>query len=105
MAAQDKGVEISIAEVMELHPKANGTWEVVATSDQGEKISYSATDVVFAAGPWTGRLAKKLLGKKAGVASQIVERYDSYIMSVTTSELIDVVAIARTQLSYAPHGL
>ncbi|KAG9010051.1 hypothetical protein FRB94_011028 [Tulasnella sp. JGI-2019a] len=71
-AAEEKGVEITIATVTELRDGADGMKEVIAVANDGEKISFQATDVVFAAGPWTGRLAKQLLGDKAGVAANIV---------------------------------
>ncbi|KAF8759058.1 FAD dependent oxidoreductase [Rhizoctonia solani] len=46
--------------------------ELVATTSDGSEIVIPATDVVFAAGPWTGTLARKLLGKKdAGAAGTI----------------------------------
>ncbi|KAG9019812.1 hypothetical protein FRB90_005960 [Tulasnella sp. 427] len=71
-AAKEKGVQISIATVVELNDKGDGTREVVAVDDNGTKITFIATDVIFAAGPWTGQLAKKLLGDKAGPAANIV---------------------------------
>ncbi|KAG8861142.1 hypothetical protein FRB96_003092 [Tulasnella sp. 330] len=71
-ATEEKGVEISIATVTELHDNPDGTKEVIAVTNDGERISHCATDIVFAAGPWTGRLAKQLLGDKAGVALNIV---------------------------------
>ncbi|KAG9022835.1 hypothetical protein FS837_006124 [Tulasnella sp. UAMH 9824] len=70
-AAKEKGVQISIATVTELHDKGNGTREVVAVDDNGGRITFIATDVIFAAGPWTGRLAKQLLGDKAGPAAYV----------------------------------
>ncbi|KAG8946287.1 hypothetical protein FRC04_011917 [Tulasnella sp. 424] len=70
-AAKEKGVQISIATVTELHEKGDGTREVVAVADNGDRITFIATDVIFAAGPWTGRLAKKLLGDKAGPAANV----------------------------------
>lgn len=73
-AAKEKGVQISIATVTELHDKGNGTREVVAVDDNGDRITFIATDVVFAAGPWTGRLAKQLLGDKAGPAADVQPR-------------------------------
>jgi glycine/D-amino acid oxidase-like deaminating enzyme len=48
--------------------------EVVAETDEGQRETFHATDVVFAAGPWTGNLAKKLLGERAGAAGDIVPR-------------------------------
>ncbi|CAE7147228.1 unnamed protein product [Rhizoctonia solani] len=46
--------------------------ELVATKPDGSEIVIPATDIVFAAGPWTGSLARKLLGEKdAGAAGTI----------------------------------
>lgn len=73
-AAREKGVQITIATVAELHEREDGTKEVVAFADDGERITFIATDVVFAAGPWTGRLAEQLLGDKAGPAGAISPR-------------------------------
>ena len=52
-AAEDAGVEITIATVVELNENEDGSKEVIAQTDDGERISFVATDVVFAAGPWT----------------------------------------------------
>ncbi|KAG8964767.1 hypothetical protein FRC03_001378 [Tulasnella sp. 419] len=71
-AAEKQGVQITIANVEELHDVDDGTREVIAIDNDGKRISFMATDVVFAAGPWTGKLAKKLLGKDAGPAANIV---------------------------------
>lgn len=49
---------------------------VTATENEdGKPIELPATDVVFAAGPWTGDLAKELLKERAGAAAGIVPRY------------------------------
>lgn len=74
-AAEEKGVEIIIATVTEVVDKENGTKLIVAVDKEGHAVNFEdVTDVVFAAGPWTGRLAKQLLGEKAGVAVHIVPR-------------------------------
>jgi glycine/D-amino acid oxidase-like deaminating enzyme len=45
---------------------------VVAKKKDGGVLKVDATDVVFAAGPWTGKLAKSLLKERAGAAATIV---------------------------------
>ncbi|QRW00104.1 FAD-dependent oxidoreductase [Ceratobasidium sp. AG-Ba] len=72
--ARSRGVQIHIATAtgLEFEPGPKTVTGVIVSKDDGETETIPATDVVFAAGPWTGALAKKLLGKDAGVAGRIV---------------------------------
>ena len=72
--AHKSGVEITIASVTDLIHLTDGMMEVVAETDEGQREVFHATDVVFAAGPWTGKLANELLGEEAGAAGDIVPR-------------------------------
>ncbi|CCA66858.1 hypothetical protein PIIN_00619 [Serendipita indica DSM 11827] len=70
--AQEKGVKVTIATVTGIEMDGSGLpTAVIATNDQGERIRVEATDVLFATGPWTASLAKKVLGKRAGSALDI----------------------------------
>ncbi|CEL51864.1 Putative oxidoreductase C1F5,03c OS=Schizosaccharomyces pombe (strain 972 / ATCC 24843) GN=SPAC1F5.03c PE=3 SV=1 [Rhizoctonia solani AG-1 IB] len=74
--AQSRGVQIHLgasASKINFAPDSDKVpIELVATKSDGSEIVIPATDVVFAAGPWTGVLARKLLGKKdAGAAGTI----------------------------------
>ncbi|QRW27436.1 FAD-dependent oxidoreductase [Rhizoctonia solani] len=74
--AQSRGVQIHLgatASKINFASESNKVpTELVATTSDGSEIVIPATDVVFAAGPWTGTLARKLLGKKdAGAAGTI----------------------------------
>ncbi|KAG8748675.1 hypothetical protein FRC10_000066 [Ceratobasidium sp. 414] len=74
-SAQSRGVQIHIATATELEFAPNSktvTGVVTIKNDDGSDTTIPATDVVFAAGPWTGKLATRLLGKDAGVAARIV---------------------------------
>ena len=48
---------------------------VRAADEKGVTIEIPATDIVFAAGPWTSNLANKLLGKRAGAVLDIEPRF------------------------------
>lgn len=79
-AAQGRGVVVHLAAADGLRFADDGVTliGVTATRDEdGKHIELSATDVVFAAGPWTGDLAKELLKERAGAAASIVPRYPS----------------------------
>lgn len=108
-AAKERGVEITIATVTELHDNADGTKEVIALTKDGERISFRATDVVFAAGPWTGRLAEQLLGDKAGAAVNIVPRlvsvFPTYTSRVTTYNAWSFTAIVQRPSFYGQREL
>ena len=72
--AQEKGVKVTIASADALEFEGETVTAVHATEPSGNKLNLPATDVVFCAGPWTGEIAKRLLGKRAGVATKIVAR-------------------------------
>ncbi|CAE6472794.1 unnamed protein product [Rhizoctonia solani] len=73
--AQSRGVKIHLgatANKINFAPDSDSTpVELVATKSDGSELIIPATDIVFAAGPWTGSLARKLLGKHAGTAGTI----------------------------------
>ncbi|KAJ1309828.1 hypothetical protein OPQ81_006593 [Rhizoctonia solani] len=73
--AQSRGVNIHIASASKINfaPDSDKVpIELIATKSDGSEIAIPATDIVFAAGPWTGSLARKLLGAKdAGAAGTI----------------------------------
>ncbi|KAF8331634.1 uncharacterized protein EI90DRAFT_3123217 [Cantharellus anzutake] len=79
----------------------------------GEVTELGATDVVFAAGPWTGKLAKKLLGRKAGAAGDIVSRqvssqkyFVTLLLTSTTSNLsTSIVLSPPSSHRFSPHAL
>lgn len=72
--SKERGVNVIIGEVSDVTFGKDGLpSRVQVTTDGGEEI-IQATDVVFAAGPWTGKLAMKLLGAKAGRAVEIEPR-------------------------------
>jgi glycine/D-amino acid oxidase-like deaminating enzyme len=75
--AQSRGVKVHIATAtgIEFTPGSKNPTSLVITKSDGSKVSISATDIVFAAGPWTGTLARKLLGKDAGAAGTIEPRW------------------------------
>lgn len=75
--AQEKGVTVTIASVdgLEFSDDGSSPSTILATKENGEPVKIQATDVVFAAGPWTASVAKKLLGKNASAALEIVPRY------------------------------
>ena len=76
-SAQSRGVKVHIATAsgLEFAADSKTPTAVVTTKQDGSQVSIPATDVVFAAGPWTGKLAKRLLGEGAGAAGTIVPRY------------------------------
>ncbi|EUC62181.1 FAD-dependent oxidoreductase [Rhizoctonia solani AG-3 Rhs1AP] len=74
--AQSRGVQVHLgasASKINFAPDSDKVpIELVATKSDGSEIVIPATDIVFAAGPWTGSLARKLLGANdAGVAGTI----------------------------------
>ncbi|EJU05388.1 FAD dependent oxidoreductase [Dacryopinax primogenitus] len=70
---REAGVQITIALVDGIEFADDGSPRGLrASNEQGETFAFPATDIVFAAGPWTGTLAKKLLGRRAGAAGGIV---------------------------------
>jgi glycine/D-amino acid oxidase-like deaminating enzyme len=75
--AEERGVKVTIASVdgMEFEEDGKTPAGVLATNDSGERIKIPATDVLFAAGPWTATVAKKLLGRRANAALDIGPRY------------------------------
>lgn len=73
--AKENGVHVTIA--MANGISFNDSDEVTGVrgvTESGEEVTIPATDVVFTAGPWTGHLAKRILGDKAGAAAHIVPR-------------------------------
>jgi len=75
--AQEKGAKLTIASAESLELETDGVTPkcVRAVDEKGETIEVPATDIVLAAGPWTARLASKLLGKRAGAALDIEPRF------------------------------
>jgi len=75
--AQERGAKLTIASAESLDFEADDvTLKCVrAVDEKGETIEIPATDIVLAAGPWTARLASKLLGKRAGAALDIEPRF------------------------------
>ncbi|KAH7340818.1 FAD dependent oxidoreductase [Rhizoctonia solani] len=73
--AQSRGVKVHIgatATKINFAPDSDKTpVELVATKADGSELVIPVTDIVLAAGPWTGSLARKLLGKYAGTAGTI----------------------------------
>lgn len=80
-AAVAAGVKLTIASAngITFDESTGGVSAVSAVTTEGSDLTIPATDVVFAAGPWTGQLAKELLGSKAGAAADIVPRLISRI--------------------------
>lgn len=73
--ATTSGVKVTIATVNGIDmDEAGAPSTVSAVTTDGQLIKIPATDVIFAAGPWTGRLALNLLADKAGPAADIVPR-------------------------------
>jgi len=75
--AQERGAKLTITSAESLEFEADDvTLKCVrAVDEKGETIEIPATDIVLAAGPWTARLASKLLGKRAGAALDIEPRF------------------------------
>ena len=74
--AKTRGLEVIIGEAHEIQSDEEGSpVSLVVLKEDGTQESVPADDIVFAAGPWTGTLAKKLLGPKAGAAAHIGPRY------------------------------
>jgi glycine/D-amino acid oxidase-like deaminating enzyme len=75
--AQEKGAKLTIASAESLEFEAGGVTpkRVRAVNEKGEGIEIPATDIVIAAGPWTARLASKLLGTRAGAALDVEPRF------------------------------
>lgn len=74
--AKEQGVNVTIATVDGIEFAEDGLkpLAVLATDDSGNQVRLPATDVVFAAGPWTASVAKKLLGRRAYAALDIGPR-------------------------------
>lgn len=75
--AQERGAKVTIATVdgLEFAEDGESPSAILATNEKGESVKIEATDVVFAAGPWTASVATTLLGKNASAALEIVPRY------------------------------
>jgi glycine/D-amino acid oxidase-like deaminating enzyme len=75
--AQERGAKVTIATVdgLEFAEDGKSPSAILATDEKGESVKIEATDVIFAAGPWTASVAKTLLGKRASAALEIVPRY------------------------------
>jgi glycine/D-amino acid oxidase-like deaminating enzyme len=74
LAMETGRVKVIMGEVNGIESGSLGSNIVNVRLQSGEATELVATDVVFATGPWTGKLAKKLLGSKAGAAGDIVPR-------------------------------
>ena len=102
--AQEKGARLTIASAEFLELEADDVTPkcVRAVDEKGETIEIPATDMVLAAGPWTAKLASKLLGKRAGVALDIEPRFVmpfSTPRSLLTAGMLPPIAGAQP-LSY-----
>ena len=102
--AQEKGVKLTIASAEHLELEADDVTPkcVRAVDEKGETIEIPATDIVLAAGPWTARLASKLLGKRAGAALDIEPRFVTRFSaprSLLTARMMSPIAGAQP-LSY-----
>jgi glycine/D-amino acid oxidase-like deaminating enzyme len=73
-AAKERGLNVMIGEATGILFMEGRRPSGVTISTDGNERNIPATDVVFAAGPWTGMLADKLLGEIAGRATEIVPR-------------------------------
>ena len=82
-AAQERGVKVTFATVNGLDWD-DGVLKGVRASNAEGDIVLAATDVILAAGPWTGRLAKLLLGDRSGVAKDIYPRFAVPLSAVLT---------------------
>jgi len=94
--AKEAGATVTFALVDGIQFEEDGSPKaVLATDERGEKLIFPATDVVFAAGPWTGALARKLLGQRAGAAGGIVpsEASTSIIMRPPSDALVPAQAL------------
>ena len=102
--AQEKGAKLTIASAESLELEADDVTPkcVRAVDEKGQTIEIPATDIVLAAGPWTARLASKLLGKRAGAALDIEPRFVtpfSVPRSLLTARMIPKIVGAQP-LSY-----
>ncbi|KAG8695965.1 hypothetical protein FRC09_008825 [Ceratobasidium sp. 395] len=104
-SAESRGVQIHIATVtkFEFAPDSKTVTGVVATKSDGSEITIPATDVVFAAGPWTGKLARELLGKDAGVAARILPSEPSSSIILRPTQTI-TNHMLFTELSMSTHA-
>ena len=86
-------------------PRAQSRWCESQMCGQWTKkgtIEIPATDIVLVAGPWTARLASRLLGKRAGAALDIEPRFVtrfSASRSLLTARMMSPIAGAQP-LSY-----
>ena len=85
--AQERGAKVTIATVdgLEFAEDGKSPSTILATNERGESVKIEATDIVFAAGPWTASVAKTLLGKRASAALEIVPRYLCVAFARTSS--------------------
>ncbi|KAF8317063.1 FAD dependent oxidoreductase, partial [Clavulina sp. PMI_390] len=92
--SKEKGLNVIIGEASGVIFGDDGkpTGVKISSSDGEEMIE--ATDVVFTAGPWTGDLALKLLGEKAGRAAEIEPSTKSTSIVVTPDLGYEVTAHA-----------
>lgn len=107
--AQEKGAKLTIASAESLGFQADGVTPkcVRAVDEKGETIEIPATDIVLAAGPWTARLASKLLGKHAGAAADIEPRFVTPFCaprSLLTAEIPLYVAGAQPLSFFYPQS-
>ena len=108
--AQEKGAKLTIASAESLEFEVDNVTPkcVRAVDEQGEAIEIPATDIVFAAGPWTSKLASKLLGKRAGAALDIEPRFVAPFpapRSLLTTSGMPQIAGAQPLSSFDPQSL
>lgn len=110
--AQEKGVKLTIATVDGIEMDETGNpCGVLATNDVGERVTIPATDVVFAAGPWTAGLAKSTLRNRASAALDIEPRYISSLFIERGPKLkafqspCSTSVIFRPDIETSPHAL
>ncbi|KAF8317509.1 FAD dependent oxidoreductase [Cantharellus anzutake] len=95
LAMETGRVKVTMGEVNGIESISLGSNIVNVRLQSGEVTELGATDVVFAAGPWTGKLAKKLLGRKADAAGDIVSS------NLSTSIVLSPPSSHR----FSPHAL
>ncbi|KAF9511936.1 hypothetical protein BS47DRAFT_1486569 [Hydnum rufescens UP504] len=109
-AAQDSGVNVTIAkaETIVRNEETKEITGVTAVTRSGEILTIPATDVVFAAGPWTGTITTQMLGEKAaGGAANIIpsNRSTSIVVSPPESrELTPHALFCTLVLPDGSHG-
>ena len=108
--AQEKGAKLTIASAEFLEFEADDVTPkcVRAVDEKGQTIEIPVTDIVLAAGPWTARLASKLLGTRAGAALDIEPRFVtpfSAFRSLLTAIMTPPIAGAQPLSFFDPPSL